>query len=92
MDAEPARTGATTVAGALLLEHAFGPAGLARVVAPIAVGNGRAARLAERLGPVREGTMAGYMTVAGQRRDHDLWAVTADAHRENRSTAGGFAP
>lgn len=81
MDAGLAEPGTALVAGRLVLAYAFGPLGLVRVAAPVSVQNERAARFAARLGLVREGTMAGYLTVGGQRRDHDLWAVTVDNWR-----------
>lgn len=79
MDSWLAEPGTALVAGRLVMAYAFGPLGLVRVAAPVSIENERAARLAARLGFVREGTMTGYMTVGGQRRDHDLWAVTVDS-------------
>lgn len=69
--------GIAAAAGRLLIGHAFDQLGLARVTAPIDVDNVASARLARRIGLVREGTMISYLSVGGRRRDHDLWAVSA---------------
>ncbi|MFC8043198.1 GNAT family N-acetyltransferase [Nocardia sp. NPDC057353] len=81
LDAELAEPGTAVVAGRLVMAYVFDTLGLVRVAAPVSVDNERAARLAARLGFVREGRMTGYLTVGGQRRDHDLWAITVDSPR-----------
>ena len=68
-------------AAMLLGDHTFGPMGLYRVTAPIAVDNVPATILARQLGFHREGIMASYLDVGGRRKDHVLWALTADQWR-----------
>ncbi len=65
-------------AGALIADHAFGSMGLRRISAPVCVDNVAAALAAMHCGMRREGTMASYLDVGGQRKPHDLWAVTAE--------------
>lgn len=81
VDSRWVRKGASGVAGRLLYDYAFDRLGLHRLIAPIATGNVGAALGARRMGMVKEGTMAGFLEVGGERRDHDLWALTADRYR-----------
>ncbi|USI91347.1 GNAT family N-acetyltransferase [Rhodococcus pyridinivorans] len=70
--------GVALAAGYLLAEYAFVVLGLHRLTAPVCVGNASAARSAEQGGMHREGTMVGYLDVGGRRKDHHLWAITAE--------------
>lgn len=79
VDSRLAGRGIAGAACRLLIGYAFDQLGLARVTAPIDVDNAHSARLARRIGLVREGTMISYLSVGGRRRDHDLWAVSAQA-------------
>lgn len=78
MDSRWAGRGVSAVAGSLMIDYAFRVLGLHRLIAPISEGNVAAAWGARKIGMVREGTMAGFLEVAGERRDHHLWALTAD--------------
>ncbi|GAB0104492.1 hypothetical protein JMUB6875_34660 [Nocardia sp. JMUB6875] len=78
MDSRHARHGVGALAGALLVDYAFEPLGLHRVTAPTAVSNRRAHQATDRGGMTLEATMIRARAVGGQRRDHELWAVTAD--------------
>ncbi|MDH6676191.1 RimJ/RimL family protein N-acetyltransferase [Rhodococcus sp. LBL1] len=78
IDSTLAGKGVSLAAADLLAEYAFGTLGLCRVTAPVSVGNIPAARLAEEGGMRREGTMTSYLDVGGRRKDHDLWAITAE--------------
>ena len=70
--------GVSLAAAELLAEYAFGTLGLRRVTAPVSVGNFPAACSAEQGGMRIEGTMTSYLDVGGRRKDHDLWAITAE--------------
>lgn len=70
--------GIILAAGTLLGDHLFGQLGLRRVTAPVCVDNLPASRLVKQFGMRREGTMASYLDVGGQRKDHDLWAITSE--------------
>lgn len=74
-------------AGMLLAEHAFGPMGLRRITAPVCVDNVAAALAVRHFGMCREGRMASYLDVGGQRKPHDLWAITAEMWAADRSSA-----
>lgn len=78
MDSKIARSGCGVVAAALVVDYAFDELGLRRVTAPVCTANSPAANGCRRLGMVREGTMASFLDVGGQRRDHDLWAITPE--------------
>ncbi|WP_051179664.1 GNAT family N-acetyltransferase [Nocardia concava] len=78
MDSRHARHGVGALACALMVDYAFGPLGLHRVTAPTAVSNRPAHRSTGRGGMTLEATMIRARAVGGQRRDHELWAVTAD--------------
>ncbi|MGH4008079.1 MAG: GNAT family N-acetyltransferase [Pseudonocardiaceae bacterium] len=78
IDSAWARKGVSTIAAGLVIDHAMTELGLHRITAPICVGNIAAAWAARRLRFIREGAMAGFLDVGGARRDHHLWAITAD--------------
>jgi ribosomal-protein-alanine N-acetyltransferase len=63
----------------LVVDDAFGRLGLHRLEANIQPGNARSIRLARRLGFQREGYSARYLRVLGRWRDHERWAILADA-------------
>jgi ribosomal-protein-serine acetyltransferase len=60
------------------LDHAFGPARLARVEARIATANSRSRRLAERLGFALEGTLRGAHRVGDARYDVAVYGLLAE--------------
>ena len=78
MDSRWAGRGMSTVAAGMMVDHAMQNLGVHRLVAPISEGNVAAAWGALRLGMTREGTMASFLQVGGERRDHHLWALTSD--------------
>lgn len=63
----------------LAVQYGFGPLGLHRLEADIQPENTRSLRLAERVGFRREGLSPGFIRIDGQWRDHERWAITADA-------------
>ena len=65
----------------LLLEHAFRTLKLHRVEANIQPGNDRSIALARASGFVREGFSERYLKIGGRWRDHERWAINADAWR-----------
>lgn len=87
LDTRWARSGVSGVGAAMVVDYAVGTLRLRRLVAPIAVGNTAAAWGARRIGMRCEGTMESYLDVAGERRDHQLWALTSD-----RVPTGGLTP
>lgn len=78
IDSAWAGRGVSTVAAGLVIDHAMTELGLHRITAPICEGNIAAVWVARRLNMLREGAMAGFLDVGGARRDHHLWAITAD--------------
>jgi putative transposase len=79
VDSRLSGRGIGAAAGRLIVGYAFDELDLARVTAPIDVDNVNSSRLVRRIGLVREGTMVSYLSVGGRRRDHDLWAVSAQS-------------
>jgi [ribosomal protein S5]-alanine N-acetyltransferase len=65
----------------LVLRHAFGALGLHRLEANIQPGNRASIRLVRRAGFRREGFSPRYLKVLGRWRDHERWAITAEAFR-----------
>ena len=65
----------------LVLRHAFGVLGLHRLEANIQPKNRASIRLVRRAGFRREGFSPRYLKVFGQWRDHERWAITAEAFR-----------
>jgi [ribosomal protein S5]-alanine N-acetyltransferase len=62
-----------------VLGSVFGDLGLHRVEANIQPGNTRSIRLVQRLGFEREGFSRRYLKVGGEWRDHERWALLAEA-------------
>lgn len=65
----------------LLLEYAFRTLKLHRIEANIQPGNQRSIALARVSGFVREGFSERYLKIGGRWRDHERWAINADAWR-----------
>ena len=66
--------GIGTVVARMLLELGFARLGLRRIAATCDVGNLASARVLEKAGMEREGTLRSYLVVDGARRDHHLYA------------------
>jgi ribosomal-protein-alanine N-acetyltransferase len=60
---------------AAMLRHGFGPMGLHRVEALVAVDNERSANLLRQLGFVREGVLHDSFFSGGRFHDHELYAL-----------------
>ena len=60
----------------LVIDYAFGPFGLHRLMAGYVVGNARSARVLARLNFRVEGIAKGYLFIDGEWRDHVLTALT----------------
>jgi len=65
----------------LVLRHAFDTLGLHRLEANIQPGNRASIRLVKRAGFRREGFSPRYLKILGRWRDHERWAITAQARR-----------
>ena len=65
----------------LVLRHAFGTLGLHRLEANIQPKNRDSIRLVRRAGFRREGFSPRYLKILGRWRDHERWAITAEAFR-----------
>ena len=65
----------------LVLRHAFGALGLHRLEANIQPKNRASIHLVRRAGFRREGFSSRYLKVLGRWRDHERWAITAEAFR-----------
>jgi ribosomal-protein-alanine N-acetyltransferase len=63
----------------LVIRHAFQKLRLHRLEANIQPGNHASLALAGRCGFVREGFSARYLKIGGRWRDHERWAIVADA-------------
>ncbi len=70
--------GVATVASALAVGHAFGPAQLHRLEATVSPDNVASQRVLGHLGFRQEGLLRRYLDIDGAWRDHQLWALTAD--------------
>jgi ribosomal-protein-serine acetyltransferase len=75
----------------MLLDHAFGPLGLARVTVHTEAANQRSRALAARLGFTEEGLHRQAVVIGGQRRDDVVYGLLADEWRAHRGgdPAGG---
>jgi len=65
----------------LVIRHAFGALGLHRLEANIQPKNRASIRLVRRAGFRREGFSPRYLKIRGRWRDHERWAITAEAFR-----------
>jgi ribosomal-protein-alanine N-acetyltransferase len=65
----------------LVLRHAFGVLGLHRLEANIQPKNRASIDLVRRAGFRREGFSPRYLKILGRWRDHERWAITAEALR-----------
>jgi ribosomal-protein-alanine N-acetyltransferase len=72
--------GLVTEAIHVLLDFAFGPAGLHRVQAAIMPRNARSLRVIEKLEFRREGYAERYLQIAGKWEDHVIYARTREEH------------
>jgi ribosomal-protein-alanine N-acetyltransferase len=80
IDRAVAGRGMTSLAVALVCDHAFSAVGLHRVQADIRPQNGPSQRLVERLGFQREGLLRRYLDIDGDWRDHYSYALLAEDH------------
>jgi ribosomal-protein-alanine N-acetyltransferase len=78
IDRAVAGRGMTSLAVALVCDHAFGDVGLHRVEADIRPENLPSQRLVERLGFQREGLLRRYLDIDGAWRDHYAYALLAE--------------
>jgi [ribosomal protein S5]-alanine N-acetyltransferase len=85
-----ARRGHATRAVSLVLDFAFGPAGLHRVQPAIIPRNLASVGVARRVGFRLEGRATAYLRIAGRWEDHDIYALTAEEWARMR--AGGPYP
>lgn len=82
--------GLMTAGLAAMLDDAFGRIGLHRIEANVQPGNDSSRALVQRLGFRLEGFSPGYLTVDGDWRDHDRWAILNEEWRSaSRPGAGG---
>ncbi|MHA6802297.1 GNAT family N-acetyltransferase [Salinifilum ghardaiensis] len=70
--------GIATCALGMAVDHCFGPVGLHRLEATVRPENGASIRVLEKIGFRREGLFERYLDVAGQWRDHFVYALTAE--------------
>ena len=95
VNAEVARQGYATEGVIALLDLAFAaePAGLGlhRVQANIVPTNVPSLRVAEKAGFRREGLALRYLKIAGERRDHAMYAKLADEHTPQYVLSRAFA-
>jgi len=61
-----------------VVSKAFRSLGLHRLEANIQPGNEKSRQLVRRLGFTKEGYSPRYLKIAGQWRDHERWAITAE--------------
>ncbi|RKT83572.1 ribosomal-protein-alanine N-acetyltransferase [Saccharopolyspora antimicrobica] len=70
--------GVATAGVALAVDHCFGPVGLHRLEATVRPENQPSVRVLEKSGFRREGLFQRYLDVAGDWRDHYVYALTAE--------------
>ena len=68
----------------LVLSQAFGPLKLHRVESNVQPGNHASRALLDRLGFDNEGYSKRYLKVGGRWRDHERWAMRAEAWKERK--------
>lgn len=78
VSAELAGGGVATAAVALVVDHAFGAAGLHRVEATVRPENAASLRVLSKVDFREEGLFRRYLDVAGDWRDHLSFAITAE--------------
>ncbi|KAA5836938.1 GNAT family protein [Saccharopolyspora hirsuta] len=86
--------GVATAGVALAVDHCFGPVGLHRLEATVRPENLPSVRVLEKSGFRREGLFRRYLDVAGDWRDHYVYALTAEEVPEGavaRLVRGGGA-
>ena len=76
----------------LVLDTTFREHGLHRLEANIQPENTRSKRLIESLGFRREGFSPRYLRLAGQWRDHERWAITAEEWADGGPGRGEVTP
>ena len=76
-----ARTGLMTEAVRAAVVYAFSELGLHRVEANVQPGNTASIALVRRLGFKQEGFSPRYLSINGEWRDHERWALLADMPR-----------
>lgn len=76
--ADASGRGHGTEAVRLMLDFAFGSAGLHRIQPAIIPRNRASLRLAEKVGFRREGRALRYLQIAGVWEDHDIFSLTAE--------------
>ena len=81
LDGESEGQGLMSEALRLVVDHAFGPLGLHRLMANYVVGNTRSAKVLARLGFRIEGVAKAYLFIDGAWRDHVLTALVDPAGR-----------
>lgn len=73
-----AGAGAATAAVALTVDHCFTRVGLHRLEATVRPENAASQRVLEKVGFRHEGLFERYLDVAGDWRDHDVYALTVE--------------
>ena len=81
LDREAEGRGLMTEALSLVIDYAFGPFRLHRLMAGYVVGNARSAKVLARLNFRVEGIAKGYLYIDGAWRDHVLTALTDPSDR-----------
>ncbi|MFL9873039.1 GNAT family N-acetyltransferase [Paraburkholderia megapolitana] len=79
--ADFSRTGLMTEALRMAIDFAFGELGLHRLAANIQPENVASIALVRRVGFRQEGFSPRYLRIDGEWRDHERWALLADASR-----------
>jgi [ribosomal protein S5]-alanine N-acetyltransferase len=80
-----ARQGYMTEALGLALAYGFRTLGLHRLEANIQPANAPSIALVRQLGFAREGYSRRYLKIGGRWRDHERWAILAEAWRDRRA-------
>ena len=80
VDHEAGGRGHATEAVGLALRFAFGPCRLHRVQAAVMPHNARSIRVLEKNGFRHEGFSPRYLRLAGEWRDHEMFAITVEEY------------